>query len=160
MKYYRTLQHYIMKKVLAIVFLMLFMVSATKFVSSEPTYHPSIEGTWELVSHYNYSDGVHPSDTLLAVDNYRQIKMYYNGKVMWTRYVPNDSVEWFGYGSYETTDSTLTERLEYMSASMRKVANENMEWHMELNLENNRFSQIFIGEDGSRINAENYKRID
>ena len=149
-----------MKKIIGIVFLMLVMVSATEFVSPQPTYHPSIEGTWELVSHYNYSDGVHPSDTLPAADGYRQIKMYYDGKVMWTRYVPNDSVEWFGYGSYETTDSTLTEKLEYMSASMRKIANENMEWNMELQLENNRYSQIFRDEEGNRINSENYKRID
>lgn len=149
-----------MKKGLGIVFLILLMVSASKYASPEPIYHPSIEGTWELVSFYNYTNGVSPSDTLPATDGYRQIKMYYNGKVMWTRYVPNDSVEWFGYGSYETTDSTLIEKLEYMSASMRKVANKNMEWHMELELENNRFSQIFTDEDGNRINSENYKRID
>lgn len=149
-----------MRKILGIVFLMLLLISATEFTPPEPPYHPSIEGTWELVSHYNYSDGINPSDTLPAEDGYRQIKMYYNGKVMWTRYVPNDSVEWFGYGSYETTDSTLTERLEYMSASMRKIANENMEWEMELLLENNRYSQIFRDEDGNRINSENYKRID
>ena len=89
-----------------------------------------------------------------------QIKMYYNGKVMWTRYVPNDSVEWFGYGSYETTDSTLTEKLEYMSASMHKITNPDMIWSMELKLEKNSFSQIFTDEEGNKINSENYKRLD
>lgn len=149
-----------MKKLLGLVFLMLFLVSATKLASSKPNYHPSIEGTWELVSNYNYIDGVNVSDTLPIADGYRQIKMYYNGKVMWTRYVPNDSVEWFGYGSYETTEDRLIEKLEFMSASMRKIAQPDMVWTMELQLENNKFSQIFIDEEGNRINSENYKRID
>lgn len=149
-----------MKKLLGLVFLMLFLISATELASSKPALHPSIEGTWELVSHYNYVDGVNVSDTLLATDGYRQIKMYYNGKVMWTRYVPNDSVEWFGYGSYEVNGDRLMEKLEYMSASMRKIANPDMIWTMELQLENNRFSQIFTDEEGNRINSENYKRID
>jgi hypothetical protein len=86
--------------------------------------------------------------------------MFYNGKVMWTRYVPKDSIEWFGYGSYTATDSTLTEKLEYMSASMRKIANENMEWKLELILDKDTYSQIFVDEDGNRINSENYKRLD
>ncbi|MGI9553238.1 MAG: hypothetical protein ACR2MT_18670 [Aurantibacter sp.] len=149
-----------MKKLFGLVFLMLFLISATELASSKPTVHPSIEGTWELVSHYNYTDGVNVSDTLPAADGYRQIKMYYNGKVMWTRYVPNDSVEWFGYGSYEVDENTLTEKLEYMSASMRKIANEDMVWTMELQLQANRYSQIFTDEEGNRINSENYKRID
>ncbi len=149
-----------MKKLLGLIFLLLFLVSATEIDSKKPAFHPSIEGTWELVSFYNYVDGVNVSDTLPTTEGYRQIKMYYDGKVMWTRYVPTDSVEWFGYGSYETTDSTLTERLEYMSASMRRIANENMEWKMELQLDAHRFSQIFLDEEGNRINSENYKRID
>lgn len=149
-----------MKKLLGLVFLMLFLISATEMASSKPALHPSIEGTWELVSHYNYVDGVNVSDTLPAVDGYRQIKMFYNGKVMWTRYVPNDSVEWFGYGSYEVEEDRLMEKLEYMSASMRANAQPDMVWTMELQLKNNRFSQIFIDEEGNRINSENYKRID
>ncbi|OWW24734.1 hypothetical protein B4Q04_12755 [Zobellia sp. OII3] len=148
-----------MKKLITILIFSLLMISATEY---HPTanFHPTIEGTWELVSFYNYEDGVTPSDTLLIADGYRQIKMYYNGKVMWTRYVPNDSVEWFGYGSYETTDSTLTEKLEYMSASMRKITNSDMLWDMELLLEKDRYSQIFTDEEGNRINSENYKRLD
>ncbi|WP_276167294.1 hypothetical protein [Zobellia alginiliquefaciens] len=149
-----------MKKIITVICVSFLLVSAAKYEVPEATYHPTIEGTWELVSHYNYNDGIHPSDTLLVADGYRQIKMYYNGKVMWTRYVPNDSVEWFGYGSYETTDSTLTEKLEYMSASMRKITNADMKWEMELQLEKNRYSQIFRDEEGNRINSENYRRLD
>lgn len=149
-----------MKKLSALVFLMLLLVSATGTTDKETLLHPSIEGTWELVNFYNYTDGVNVSDTVPATKGYRQIKMYYDGKVMWTRYVPDDSVEWFGYGSYEVNDNVLTERLEYMSASMRKIATENMEWNMELDLHANRFTQIFVDDEGNRINSENYKRID
>ncbi len=149
-----------MKKLLGLVFLMLLLISATKMASPKPALHPSIEGTWELVSNYNYVDGVNVSDTIYPAEGYRQIKMYYNGKVMWTRYVPNDSVEWFGYGSYMVEDGQLIEQLEYMSASMRKIANKDMVWKMELELKNNSFSQIFVDEEGNRINSENYKRID
>src|SRR5690606_14117850 len=102
-----------MKKLLGLVFLMLLLISGTGPTSPKLQSAPSIEGTWELVSFNNY-DGKKIT-TVPTTDGYRQIKMYYNGKVMWTRYVPKDSVEWFGYGSYSTTDSTLTERLEYMS---------------------------------------------
>ncbi|MCK0146591.1 hypothetical protein MWU78_13125 [Arenibacter sp. F26102] len=147
-----------MKKILGIVFLMLFLVSATEIASTKIQNPNTIEGTWELVSFNNY-DGNDVVKTIPPTEGYRQIKMYYNGKVMWTRYVPTDSIEWFGYGSYVATDSTLTEKLEFMSSSMRKVANENMEWHMELKLEGDKYSQIFIDADGNRINSENYKRL-
>ncbi len=147
-----------MKKLLVLLALLLILISANKLGSPETSKNNSLEGTWELVSHYNY-DGNEITDTLLATNGYRQIKMYYNGKVMWTRYVPTDSIEWFGYGSYQSTDSTLIEKLEYMSASMRKVANDNMEWHMELQLESDKFSQIFTDGDGNRINSENYIRL-
>lgn len=150
-----------MKNLILPIFLLLLLVSATTLTEEKTdNFHPSIEGTWELVSFYNYVDGENASDTLPASEGYRQIKMYYDGKVMWTRYVPTDSVEWFGYGTYEVNDNTLTERLEYMSASMRKIAPDHMEWNMELDLKANTFSQIFTDEDGNRINSENYKRID
>jgi len=147
-----------MKKILGIVFLMLFLVSATQITNPKNQDPNTLEGTWELVSFNNYDDN-EIKKTIPPTDGYRQIKMYYNGKVMWTRYVPTDSIEWFGYGSYVATDSTLTEKLEYMSSSMRKVANENMEWNMELQLEKDKFSQIFTDADGNRINSENYKRL-
>ncbi len=155
-----------MKKVLGIVCLMLLLITAI-CCSSTKAQNPSqskasaspIEGTWELISNYNY-DGDEVTDTIPLENGYRQIKMYYDGKVMWTRYVPTDSVEWFGYGSYITTDTTLTEILEYMSSSMRKIANANMEWHMKLDMKKDRYSQIFIDAEGDPISSENYKRID
>jgi len=149
-----------MKKLPGLICLMFIMISASSYNPDELQTIPSIEGTWELVNFYNFDDEGNISDTLPASSGYRQIKMYYNGKIMWTRYVPTDSVEWFGYGSYVTTDSTLTERLDYMSASMRKIANENMEWHMELQLQEDKYSQIFLDPEGKRMTSENYKRLD
>ncbi len=157
-----------MKKVFQIVCLLFMFLSVincttTKAQATSPSKSamksPTIEGTWELVSRFNY-DGQDITDTIMSTEGYRQIKMFYNGKIMWTRYVPADSAEWFGYGSYKTTGTTLTEKLEYMSASMLKLANENMEWNMELQLDTDKYSQIFVDEDGNRISSENYKRID
>ncbi len=148
-----------MRKLSVLILLFLILALMSNFSSpNNGAYHPSIEGTWELVNRYNY-DGVNVTDTLTPAKGFSQIKMFYNGKVMWTRYTPKETVEWFGYGTYETTDSTLTERLEYMSASMRRIANENMEWHMELQLDRNRYTQISLDEDGGRIASENYRRI-
>ncbi|AKA33891.1 hypothetical protein [Flagellimonas lutaonensis] len=149
-----------MKKLLGLLFVMFILVAATEISNPHENQESSIEGTWELKSFYNYDGEGNIADTLPTTPGYRQIKMYYNGKVMWTRYVPQDSVEWFGYGSYEVTDSTLTERLEYMSASMRKIANDSMVWNMILVLEPNQYSQIFVDEEGNKINSENYIRID
>ncbi|MEX0287972.1 MAG: hypothetical protein AB3N14_02590 [Flavobacteriaceae bacterium] len=149
-----------MKKLLGLVFLTFILVSATTYNASEPQAKPSIEGTWELMSFYNYDEEGNVTDTIPTVDGYRQIKMFYNGKIMWTRYVPQDSVEWFGYGSYETTDSTLTEKLEYMSASIRKIAPELLVWNMELILKADSYTQIFIDADGNRVSSENYRRLD
>jgi hypothetical protein len=148
-----------MKKLLGLAFIMLVMASGTEYQPDPQQAMPTIEGTWELMSFYNYDEEGNISDTVPTTEGYRQIKMYYNGKVMWTRYVPADSVEWFGYGSYEITDSTLTERLEYMSASMTRIANELKEWNMELKLQEDTFSQIFTDAEGNRTFSENYKRL-
>lgn len=147
-----------MKKLLGLVFLMLFLASATKISSSKPE-KLTIEGTWELTSFYNY-DGQKITDTVATSNGYRQIKMYYSGKVMWTRYVPKDSVEWFGYGSYKTTSKSLTENLEYMSASMHKASGSLNEYSFELQLEKDKYSQISVDDEGNRIFSENYRRID
>ena len=149
-----------MKKFLGIALLIMVYVCATAYTPTNLQTPPSIEGTWELVSFYNYNELGEITDTVPTTEGYRQIKMYYNGKVMWTRYVPTDSVEWFGYGSYEITDTSLTERLEYMSASMIRIANDLREWNMELILKPDTYSQIFTDAEGRRTFSENYRRLD
>jgi hypothetical protein len=148
-----------MKKLLGWAFLLLILVSASAPVSSKPDSMHTLQGTWELQNFYNY-DGQNVTDTIPTAEGYRQIKMYYNGKVMWTRYVPKDSVEWFGYGSYRITTDRLIETLEYASASMMQNVSPPMLFEFELLLEDDTYSQITIDENGNRTFSENYKRVD
>ena len=148
-----------MKKLLGLVFLMLLLVSATNITSSKLQTANSLEGTWELINRYNYDDsGV--SDTLQNVNGYRQIKIYSKGKVMWTRYSPEDPAEWFGYGSYTNTENELEERLEYGSAVMMGIQDTVKVFKFELILDDDNYSQISLDENGKRYFSENYRRID
>lgn len=149
-----------MKKLLGLAFLMLLLVCATSMTSSKlQTATNSLEGTWELVNRYNYDDsGV--SDTLQNINGYRQIKIYSKGKVMWTRYSPDDPAEWFGYGSYTNTENRLREQLEFGSAAMMQVIDTVEVFEFELILDQNNYSQITTDTDGNRSYSENYRRID
>lgn len=119
----------------------------------------SLEGTWELVGYYNYMDNK-VTDSFKVSDGYRQIKMYTPTKVMWSRDVPKDSMEWYGYGEYKVTDSHLTEVLEYGSESMSNIIDEKGVFHFELKARKNSYSQIELDEEGNRVYSENYKRIE
>lgn len=150
-----------MRKLLGLVFILFITIAATS-----PTYKTqskeikSINGTWELVSHYLY-DGTNVTDTVFAIDNgSRQIKMYNNSKVMWSRHVPELAAEWFGYGSYITTDDRLYETLEYGSSTMMEMIDSVGVFEFELQLKDNSFSQITLDSEGYRVHSENYIRID
>ncbi|MBT8267508.1 MAG: hypothetical protein KJP20_13260 [Bacteroidia bacterium] len=119
----------------------------------------TLEGAWELVSFYNYVDNK-VSDTIYRSDNLKQIKMYTKTKVMWSKSLPSDSLEWFGYGSYEYSDSTLYEALSYGSKTMNAILQDHTEFEFRLLLEKDRFTQIEIDEDGNPIYGENYIRIE
>lgn len=119
----------------------------------------SIQGVWELVDRYTY-DGNHVTDTIHNTNGYRQIKMYGRDKVMWTRFVPVDSVEWFGYGSYNTKDSSLVETLEYGSNSMMKIIDTMRHFRFKLVIDNNTYSQITLDNEGNPMFSENYKRLE
>jgi hypothetical protein len=118
-----------------------------------------LEGAWELVGYYNYKDNK-VIDSFSTSEGYRQVKMYTHNKVMWSKYIPSDTSEWFGYGKYSVDDSELVEVLEYGSEMMSKIIQEKKEFRHELIVNGDFFSQIEIDEDGNRIYAENYKRID
>lgn len=148
-----------MKKLLGLVLLMLFLVSATVFTTSEPQTANSLEGTWELINRYNWQDG-NVSDTLPNTNGYRQVKIYSKGKVMWTRYSPDDPNEWFGYGSYTNTENQLEERLEYGSEIMMAIQDTIEVFRFELQLDKENYSQITVDEKGNRTFSENYRRID
>jgi len=148
-----------MKKLLGLVFLMLLLVSATNFTSSKPQTKTSLEGTWELVNRFNY-DGQNVSDTIFNDNGYRQVKIFSKGKVMWTRFSPDDPAEWFGYGRYTTTENALEEQLEYASKAMMKIVDTVQVFKFELHLETNNYSQITLDDEGNPTFSENYKRID
>jgi hypothetical protein len=121
----------------------------------------SIEGTWELISRYNYVDNK-VSDSFGLGEGYRQVKIYTPTKVMWCRMRPADSSEWFGYGSYEINPAqdSLKEVLDYGSTMMSKIIDEEKEFTFELQLMKNSFIQIELDDDGNRVISENYIRIE
>ncbi|MEL4308882.1 hypothetical protein [Joostella sp. CR20] len=118
----------------------------------------SLHGVWELTHRFSYSNNA-IIDTIHNTDGYRQIKMYQENKVMWTRFVPKDSVEWFGYGSYQNTDDKLIERLEYGSESMMKIIDTMRVFTFKLEVDGDTFSQITVDDEGNSLFSENYKRI-
>ncbi|RXJ44404.1 hypothetical protein [Gelidibacter gilvus] len=118
-----------------------------------------LNGTWEMVGYYNYVNNK-ITDSFQPNLGYRQVKMYTDQKVMWSKNVPSDSSEWFGYGSYKQDNDELTETLEYGSEMMRRIIEEKHEFKYELVLEKNRFSQIEVDDEGNRLYSENYKRIE
>lgn len=148
-----------MKKTPTLVFLMLLLVFATALTSSKPQTTNSLEGTWELINRYNWEDG-NVADTIPNTNGYRQIKIYSKGKVMWTRYSPDDPNEWFGYGSYTNTQNKLEERLEYGSKMMMGIQDTVKIFKFELQLDKENYSQISLDGNGKRTFSENYKRID
>lgn len=133
--------------------------SETEDISKMESSNLTLEGTWELTGYYNYKDNI-VTDSFDTNAGYRQIKMYTPTKVMWSKDVPTDSTEWYGYGSYKVVDSTLTEVLEYGSTSMKKIIEDQKEFIFELHLNENKFSQVMIDEEGNRIYSENFKRIE
>lgn len=145
-------------KIVFITLLSGLLFSSLKPEVMESQAQHSIEGTWELIHQYTY-DGTSITDTILPSDGYRQIKMFYDGKVMWTRFVPKDSVEWFGYGNYSATDSSLVETLEYGSASMMKIIDTMRIFSFKLEIGPDHYSQITRDNQGNPIFSENYKRI-
>ncbi len=156
-----------MKKLLGLVFLMLILISAIGMTSSKPDAMHTLEGTWELQSFYNF-DGQNIVDTLQTDEGYRQVKMYYNGKIMWSRSTTedtkdadgNDVVGLFGYGTYKLTDDRLIEVIEYGDKGMLKGKDSLRTFVFELWLEDDTYSQINLDEEGNRIFSENYIRID
>ncbi|MBU2929479.1 hypothetical protein [Winogradskyella psychrotolerans] len=118
-----------------------------------------LKGTWELVGFYNYKDN-------MVVDSFsnntisRQVKIYTDNKVMWCKLLKTDSIEFFGYGTYDYNDDDLTEVLEFGSAFMNDVIKEQQEFNFKLELSDDRFEQIEIDDDGNKIYSENYKRVE
>ncbi len=115
----------------------------------------SLEGVWEMSRWQNGSP-----DGLLDVDltNYRQVKMYADGFVMWSRQSPPDSTEWFGFGKYSSDGGLLNEWMEYGShAFMPVIGNE--PFVMDLSVEDRNFVQTMKDSLGNIVYIEYYEKI-
>lgn len=119
----------------------------------------SLEGAWEMIGLYNYKNN-EVVDSFKTREGNRQIKMYTKSRVMWSKLVPADSTEYFAYGAYSLNDSILKETLDYGSTTMNLVIGERRDYIFKIVLEQDKFSQIEIDEDGDKIYSENYKRVD
>lgn len=126
---------------------------------NESAYQPSIKGTWKQISFYNYADNK-VVDTIAASESNKQIKMYSDTKVMWSRFRDADSIDWFGYGDYSIGDGVLTEVIDYGSKAMNEAIKEKNEFSFKLILEKDNFTQIEIDDEGNFIYAENYVRVE
>ena len=147
-------------KTLAIA--LMYVMGATLFVSDgriELDKKDSLEGVWELINHQMYENG-QVSEILENENGYRQVKIYSKGKVMWTRFDPSDTNEWFGYGTYTVKDGILEEQLEYASGPMMKIVDTTQVFRFELIMEKSSYQQISFDEEGNQIEGESYKRIE
>lgn len=132
-------------------------IAAVNKDAPQDTY--SIEGVWDLKHQFIFENN-EVLDTLYNLDGYRQVKMYSKGKVMWSRFNPTDTNEWFGYGTYRVIDGFLEERLEYASNSMMQIVDTVQVFRFELEIDENSYSQISLDDKGNRYNSENYDRIE
>jgi hypothetical protein len=112
-----------------------------------------------MIGLYNYKNN-EVVDSFKTREGNRQIKMYTKSRVMWSKLVPADSTEYFAYGAYSLNDSILKETLDYGSTTMNLVIGERRDYIFKIVLEQDKFSQIEIDEDGDKIYSENYKRVD
>ena len=149
-----------MKKItlLTCCLLSLFIFVSATHNENSPTAK-SLEGVWDLEHQFIFENN-EILDTLYNLNGYRQVKMYSKGKVMWSRYNPSDTNEWFGYGSYTVKDGILEERLEYASNQMMKIIDTVQVFRFELEMGTGSYSQISLDEKGNRYNAENYLRLE
>jgi len=147
-----------MKKTIGFLALAVILISTTAERPPSAAAMHSLEGTWELQSFYNYAEE-NIQDTVDLAAGYRQVKMYYNGRVMWSRTDPNDTIGRFGYGSYRITTDELIEVIEYGDHYMMEALDTIRQFSFELRIDGDTYSQITLDEEGSRTFSENYKRV-
>jgi len=147
-----------MRNTMKIAGLAIVLILATTVLSSKPNTMHSMQGVWELQSFSNWNgDAI---DTVAKAPGYRQVKIYYNGKIMWSRWVPGDKQGRFGYGSYSISDTELVETIEYGDYEMMQALDTMRVFTFELDLQDNTYSQITLDMEGNPTFSENYIRID
>jgi hypothetical protein len=143
--------------ILSVVVVSAILLAAATYKA--PTHDPRLQGVWELQDQYFYENN-EVVDTAANMHGYRQVKVYSHSKVMWTRYNPTDTLEWFGYGSYTIKDNWLEERIEYGSNPMMQAIDTITVFRFELEFGQGSFRQIAMDNDGNRYFSENYKKIE
>ncbi|WP_108804139.1 hypothetical protein [Aquimarina sp. Aq107] len=149
-----------MKSFLLIIFSFFSINSIYNTSNTSDINNFNLEGVWDLKHQFLYDDHNEISDTILNPNGYRQVKMYSKGKVMWTRYDPADSNEWFGYGTYSIKGNILEERLEYASGPMMKIVDTTQVFKFELVMDKKSYQQITIDETGHYSQSENYTKVE
>ncbi len=119
----------------------------------------SLQGAWKLVSYLNYKENG-DIDTILSSLENKQIKMYSDTKVMWSRERASDTLDWFGYGDYTIKDSILTEILDFGSKTMNAIIKDKKEFVYKIIISEDHFSQIQTDSLGAPIYAENYIKLE
>ncbi|MDH7445578.1 hypothetical protein [Aquimarina sp. 2201CG14-23] len=148
-------------KIFVLILLSLFSITTIDHKNTNtPIDLYNLEGVWELKHQFLYDSDNQISDTIFNTNGYRQVKVYSKGKVMWTRFDPTDSNEWFGYGSYIIKGNILEERLEYASGPMMKIVDTTQVFVFELVMDKNSYQQITVDETGHFSQAENYDKIE
>ncbi|WP_297765511.1 hypothetical protein [uncultured Muriicola sp.] len=147
-----------MRNAMKIAGLAIILVLAATVLSSKPSTMHSMQGVWELQSFSNWNGDT--IDTIAKAPGYRQVKIYYNGKIMWSRWVPGDKIGRFGYGSYKITDKELIETIEYGDFEMMQALDTMRVFTFELDLQEDTYSQITLDLEGNPTSSENYIRID
>ncbi|MFD2562419.1 hypothetical protein [Aquimarina rubra] len=147
-------------KIFVLILLGLFSTTTIYNTNTPPPIDVhNLEGVWDLQFQLLY-DNNQVSDTIFNTNGYRQVKIYSKGKVMWTRFDPADSNEWFGYGSYSIKGNLLEERLEYASGPMMKIVDTTQVFKFELVMDKDSYQQIAVDETGQYSQSENYIRIE
>lgn len=147
-----------MRNTIKIAGLAIILVLAATVLSSKPNTMHSMQGVWELTSFSNWNGDT--IDTIAKAPGYRQVKIYFNGKIMWSRWVPGDKQGRFGYGSYHITDDELHETIEYGDYEMMLALDTMRLFEFQLDLKENTYSQITLDMEGNPTSSENYVRID
>lgn len=120
---------------------------------------PGLEGAWEMQFYLIYQDD-EITDTVTMTEGYRQVKMYYDGHVMWSRKQPRDSTQMFGYGTYLLDGDTFSENMEYGSHYMMNILDSMRIFNWVLEIGEDRYVQTEVNENGQRVYSETYRRID
>ncbi len=120
---------------------------------------PTLEGAWEMRFYQLYNND-EVSDTVTMNEGYRQVKIYYDGHVMWSRKQPKDSVQMFGYGTYFIDGNKFSENMEFGSHYMMNILDSMRVFNWELDIGDDYYVQTEVNENGARVYSETYRRID